>query len=132
MRAVENMRFFYSTKYFPAAPHCEIRIGIPDESLSVGPLLAFIDSGADGTLIPAHYLYPLQPEMYEEKYLQSQWGERRLVATYRLDIGIGDIRLPAIEVVADEQSNEIIVGRNVLNKLRVILDGPKQIVEISE
>jgi predicted aspartyl protease len=126
------MKFSYNTTYFPAAPHIEIRLGIPDESLKVGPLLAFVDSGADGTLIPARYVRPLQLEIFEHKFLLSQWGERRLVATYRLDVEIGDIRLPAIEIVADDQSDEVVVGRNVLNKLRVLLDGPKQLVEISE
>ncbi len=126
------MKFVYDTTYFPPAPHVEVRFGAPDESLKVGPLLAFVDSGADGTLVPAHYVHSLQLEIYDNKALIDYLGDRRMVATYRLDVGIGDIRLPSIEVVADENSSEIIIGRNVLNMLRVFLDGPKQIVDISE
>jgi len=40
------------------------------------------------------------------------------------------LRLPLVEVVADDRGNEVIVGRNVLNKLIVTLDGPKQVLEI--
>lgn len=126
------MKFIYNSTYFPPAPHVEIRFGVPDESLKVGPLLAFVDSGADGTLVPAHYIRALQLEIYDNKVILSHLGDRRMVATYRLDVGIGDIRLPSIEVVEDESSDEIIVGRNILNLLRVFMDGPKQIVDISE
>jgi len=47
-----------------------------------------------------------------------------------LDVGIGGLRLPLVEVVADDRGNEVIVGRNVLNNLIVTLDGPKQVLEI--
>jgi hypothetical protein len=43
---------------------------------------------------------------------------------YLVDIQIGNMTLPGLEVVGDEVSNEIILGRNVLNRLRVLLDGP--------
>ena len=38
--------------------------------------------------------------------------------------------LPGIFVVGDEQGDEIVLGRDVLNKLRIFLDGPARIVEI--
>lgn len=37
-----------------------------------------------------------------------------------------DIELPGIFVVGDERSNEIVIGRNVLNQLRIFLDGPNR------
>jgi len=126
------MKFTYNSDYFPPAPQSEFRYGAPDESLKVGPLRAFVDSGADRTLVPAHYVYSLQLEIYDDKFLLSHLGDRKMVTTYRLDVGIGNLRLPSIEVVADEDSDEIIIGRNILNMLRVFMDGPKQIVEISE
>ena len=50
------MRFAYDTRrYFPPAPHIEIRLGLPDESLAVGPLQAFVDTGADVSLVPMGY-----------------------------------------------------------------------------
>ena len=35
------------------------------------------------------------------------------------------------EVVADAEGAEVILGRSILNKLRVLLDGPAQRIEIS-
>ncbi|MCX6044436.1 MAG: retroviral-like aspartic protease family protein [Chloroflexi bacterium] len=126
------MNFKYNADYFPAAPQVEIRLGIPDQSLKIGPLSAFVDSGADATIIPLRYIRQLDVQAEDTKFIRSQWGESRQIDIYWLDLGIGDLRLPAIEIVGDDRGNEVILGRNVLNMLRVLLDGPKQIVELSE
>ncbi len=64
--------------------------------------------------------------------IRSQWGERHNVMLYLVDIQIGNLTLPGIEVVGDEISDEIILGRDVLNRLRILLNGPGEIVEVSE
>ncbi|MBI5349366.1 MAG: hypothetical protein HZB77_08650 [Chloroflexi bacterium] len=66
------------------------------------------------------------------RFLRSQWGERRPVDIYVLDIGIGDLRLAAIEVIADDIGDEIILGRNLLNQWTMTLNGAKQFLEIVE
>lgn len=125
------MKFAYDDNYYPPAPMVEITLGPPGEPLVVGPLRAFVDSGADATIVPYHYCQPLGLQVDDRKYLRSPWGERRVVDIYYLDIGIGTVRLPFIEVVADAEGDEVILGRSVLNKLRVLLDGPAQRIEIS-
>jgi predicted aspartyl protease len=126
------MNFKYNTDYFPPAPQMQIRLGIPGESLKIGPLLAFVDSGADATIVPLRYIRSLNVQAEDSKFMRSQWGEHRQVDIYWLDLGIGDLRFPAIEIIADDRGNEVILGRNVLNMLRILLDGPKQIIKISE
>jgi len=102
------------------------------EDKSTGPLSAFVDSGADATIVPYRYLQPLALQVDNRKYIRSQWGERRSVDIYLLDILIGDIRIPVVEVVSDRSGDELILGRNVLNYLRVVLNGLKQTTEIYE
>jgi hypothetical protein len=41
------------------------------------------------------------------------------------------LRLPWVEAVADDIGSELVLGRSALNKLRVLLDGPRATVEIS-
>jgi predicted aspartyl protease len=98
----------------------------------VGPLRAIVDTGSDGTIVPARTLSVFQPVEMDKAWLRSQWGERRLVAVYALDIHLDAFRLPAIRVVSDDRGNEIILGRDVLNKLRLLLDGPDQTIEMLE
>jgi hypothetical protein len=42
------------------------------------------------------------------------------------------IELPGTYVVGDDRSDEIVIGRNVLNQLRIWLDGPANLSRISE
>ncbi|MCZ7672315.1 MAG: hypothetical protein M5U34_36940 [Chloroflexi bacterium] len=51
---------------------------------------------------------------------------------YLIDVQIGEITLPGIEVVGDELSTEIVLGRDVLNRLRVLLDGVDEVTTITE
>jgi hypothetical protein len=44
---------------------------------------------------------------------------------YLLDVEVGDQLLPGIVVAGGPAANEIILGRNVLNRLALFLDGPK-------
>lgn len=93
------MKFRYSNQAFPAIPIVDIRLGVPRAALSVGPLRAYVDTGADATIVPAHHLRSLEMSISTKKHLRSPWGERRRVAIYRLDVGIGNMRLPSIEIV---------------------------------
>lgn len=124
------MRFAYTTHSQPAAPVVPIWIGPPYASLRVGPLQAYVDTGADGTIVPIRHLAPLTLVLADRSLLRSQWGERRLVKTYWLDIAIGEFKLPSIQVVGDEQGDEIILGRNLLNKFVLTLNGPQRLLEI--
>ena len=57
--------------------------------------------------------------------LRSPWGELHEVMLYLVDVQAGTIHLPGIEVAADENAGEIILDRNILNKLLLFLDGPQ-------
>lgn len=126
------MDFSYDTAYFPPIPSVEIRLGIPFEALTSGPFNAIVDTGADITIIPAQIMHQLRTPIDDYRYLRSAWGERQRVAIHSLDIDIGEIRLPAVEIATDESGDDIILGRNILNKLALKLDGPREIISLLE
>ncbi|MFZ1472519.1 MAG: retropepsin-like aspartic protease [Anaerolineae bacterium] len=125
------MKFSYDRAYYPSAPSIEIYLAAPESSWTIGPLQAFVDTGADVSLIPAKHIQSLGIPPDDRKFLRSQWGERRKVDVYWLDIGIGGWRFPMTEIVADDRGQEIVVGRNLLNKLVLTLNGPEQVLEVS-
>ncbi len=48
-------------------------------------------------------------------------------SVYQVDLIVNNqTRLPGVDVVSDDWGDEIIIGRNVLNKLRLFLNGPDQ------
>ena len=50
---------------------------------------------------------------------------------YLVNLRIRDINLPGIYVVGDDRANDIVIGRNVLNQLKIRLNGPEQVIELS-
>lgn len=124
------MKFPYASDYFPPAPVIQIRFGLPDETLQIGPVSALVDSGADVTIVPTSIPEMLGTESDNDKLIRAYSGDARIVQMYYLDIGIGEHRYPAVMVAADPQVEQAMIGRNLLNKLIVTLNGPKQELEI--
>ena len=120
----------YLHTYYPAMPAFEVRLGYPGQSLGSEPLLAIVDTGADGTLVPQSLLDEIGAPFTDEARLRSHWGEWRNVSLFTVDLGIEDFRLPGVEVVGDDQEQEIVLGRNVLNRLKLLLDGPAGRIEV--
>jgi len=85
---------------------------------------ALLDTGSDGCLVPIAYLEQILAPPMADTHIRSHWGEWRAAQLFAVDIELGSLRLPDVFVVGDEQGTEIVLGRNLLNKLRVLLDGP--------
>jgi hypothetical protein len=64
------------------------------------------------------------------KTVRGYTGGRRNVRTYLVDVDVAGLTLPGIEVVGDDAADQVLIGRDVLNKLRLLLDGPGQRTEI--
>ncbi|MEA3340548.1 MAG: retroviral-like aspartic protease family protein [Chloroflexota bacterium] len=122
--------YSYSREYVPTAPVVEIRLGAPGTEAKSGLLKAFVDTGADVTLIPMKHLRRNGAKKVDQATLRSQWGERRMVALYAVATEINQHHFNAIRAVGDEIGDEVILGRNLLNRLRLLLDGPASVVEV--
>ncbi len=49
-----------------------------------------------------------------------------------VDLLIDSARIPDVDVVGSDWQNQIILGRNVLNRLILLLDGPRAETDILE
>lgn len=101
-----------------------------DGSARTSPLLALVDSGADVTIAPTALLTSVGAEEIFSGHLRAHWGGRRPVTVSLVDLEIEGQLLPGIEVAGDEQGQDVLLGRNVLNKLVVLLDGPRRLTEV--
>ena len=124
------MKFPYSSAYEPSMPALQVKLGYPDGALVVGPILAIVDTGADGTLVPQAIVDDLGAPFVDAVRVRGHWGEWQQAQVFMVDLGIDGIRLPVVEVVGDEIGTEMILGRNALNRLKLLLDGPAGQVEI--
>jgi predicted aspartyl protease len=92
-------------------------------------LPALLDTGADISTLPPATIHHLNLVPLDEIPIASYRGEAVLVATYLVHIQIGSWAIEAIEVIAGGEAYAIL-GRDVLNQFRLILDGPRAILEI--
>jgi predicted aspartyl protease len=120
------MSFPYSTRYDPPIPALEIVLRAPEGNPSVGPLLALVDTGADGTGVPAEHMEQLEAIPIDWARLRGQWNEGHLVRVFLVDLQVGETWLPDVEIVEDRVGRDTLLGRNVLNRLRLLLDGPEE------
>lgn len=123
-------QYSHLTQYSPPIPAIELTLHALSRQSSVGPLSALVDTGADITLIPLVHLEQLGAPELDEVRLRSHWGSYTTVTTYLVDIEVSAGVLPGVEVVGDLYGDTILLGRNVLNKLLLLIDGPRQITEL--
>ncbi len=120
----------YSQRYTPPMPAIEVALGAPEAGCSLGPLTAIVDTGADISIVPREYLTQLRAPVVGAGHLRSPWGERQPIKIYELDVCIAGQLLSQVEVAADPQAREVLLGRDVLNLLNMQLDGLTETVTI--
>jgi predicted aspartyl protease len=121
----------YDANHVPAAPICEIYLGAGGGEPSFGPYKALIDTGADISVIPLPLIREISAQQVGRDRARSIWGDARTVTVYAVSLRIEHLHLRALRVVADEQSDEVVLGRNALNRLRLVLDGVAGVVEVA-
>ena len=123
-------RSYSPTHYFPPIPVLQVRIYRLGSAMRTDGVEATVDTGADMTIAPAELMEQMEALRVIETDLVSQWGDLHSVTLYLVDLEIENLLLPGIYIAGDETASEIILGRNVLNKLPLFLDGPEQQTEL--
>ena len=124
--------FYYDTTYagppFPTV-HVAIRNLNTDQTVEA---TAYIDSGADGTIVPRRLLDRIKARKVDEMTLRWGSGPRQRVDIFEILLQIGSYRALKVYAVGDQVEQRMIVGRDVLNQFVVTLDGLAGAVEISQ
>lgn len=114
----------FSHDFFPPAPVLRVQLCAPDHTPQHSSRAALVDTGADGTMAPLILMEQVGVPVSYMVNVRTHVGDRvHRAAVYRVDLIVEDnIRLPAIDVVSDDWGEEIVLGRNALNKLRLFLN----------
>lgn len=112
----------YDLDYLPAMPIVTLSIGIPDSETTL-TLSALVDSGADATMIPIKYLQEIQAIKRQRVFIRTISAQRAGANLYTISLQFAHYRRNRIEVVGNQDTDEVIVGRDILNHLVVTLDG---------
>jgi hypothetical protein len=115
----------YDDRYAPAAPVAMVRLQHPDRGESIVDIPMLIDSGADATLLPKSSVMALgligTGEKYRLEAFDGTTNESEAVQAVLVFLN-KTFRGRFLQV----ESEVGVIGRNVLNRVRLLLDGPAQ------
>ncbi|MEM7117822.1 MAG: retropepsin-like aspartic protease [Chloroflexota bacterium] len=126
----QSLTFEYNRLYSPSAPHVEVAIDGYDERYQPVALFAFVDSGADGTMLPIDILKSVGAEYADTVIMRGVAGGVQRLDRYTIRLRIGNQTVHSIEAVALDRGSEPILGRDVLNTLSLLLNGPANVTEL--
>ena len=115
----------YDAEYFdPPAPVAYVTLRNPATGALLPDVLMLIDTGADTTLLSADAVDQLgiEPDKDEEFEVQGFDGGIRMVKLVKLELFFLDKKFGGEFLLVDRPIG--ILGRNVLNNIRLLLDGP--------
>lgn len=107
----------------PSAPYALVTITRPDGTAEI-ELPAKVDSGAARTVIPATIADQLKLDVVDRLDFEGLGGQRVTLAIFRVLLTIRGCSALEVNAAASEGEPYILLGRDVLNQFRVVLDGP--------
>ncbi|WP_176233699.1 pepsin/retropepsin-like aspartic protease family protein [Candidatus Hakubella thermalkaliphila] len=128
MRLVMAYESKYDSDNFkPPAPIIRCSVSNPASPLKTEPVtvIGLVDSGAGITCIPLEVIreLDLKPVDVRTIYAYDGTGERKVI--YSAGVHLPTSESPIIRVVGTEDDHALI-GRDILNKWKLILNGPQE------
>ncbi len=125
------VRYLYIHQMAVPAPFVHVALRHPDGAAVLEEVPALVDSGADRTVIPLHYVGELGLVQMGQLAIAGFGGQITHSPTYLAEVTIRKVKPVVVKVLASEGEFYVLLGRDVLNHFRVVLDGPKLAVEIA-
>lgn len=123
------IRYNYNTQFDPPAPLVLVTLRNPRTAHFVVDQPAQIDPAADFTVLPDVTVELLQLVPVGEIEAMGLGRRIDVFTTFLVNIDLHDFTHALVKVIASDESY-ILLGRDVLNQQRIVLDGPKLKLEI--
>jgi hypothetical protein len=92
---------------------------------------AQLDSAADRTIVPGKLIQSLGLKASRVAEFEGLGGELVQLELYEISLSIQPLTAKLVEVAAHPNEPFVLLGRDVLNRYRVVHDGPRLVLEIS-
>jgi hypothetical protein len=119
------MPTYESNLFNPPAPVARVTLRDPSNGNTASDVLMLIDSGADITLVPQTSIDELKSNFDpQQSYeLEAFDGQRSIAQSVQLDLMFLRRTFRGRFLIIDSETG--ILGRDVLNHVAVVLDGPR-------
>jgi predicted aspartyl protease len=123
------LTFRYNRGLSPPAPYLDLEIAPFGRRRKPIRRRAKLDSGASMTVIPYSLLNQWQIPFVETVEVRAYNGQVSRRPVYVVNIVIGSRHFQEVRVTVAPR-RDILLGRDVMNRLRILLDGPDLVTEI--
>ena len=124
-----TVRFALSKHKNPPIPAVTLDLVAPDGSETVSGIAGIVDTAADCTVIPLTYLHQLKLRPVSQVQAQGFGTSLFVVDVYRVRVVIPNVCHVTIDAIEHARETHILLGRDVLKRLRFTYDGPNEFIE---
>jgi hypothetical protein len=124
------IRYRYSIHLSPPAPFVHVTLRNPADGAELKNVAAQIDSAADRSVLPLAISAQLGLAQMGTLAVGGLGGIVYTLPTFVVLVAIHDLEPRAIKVVASADEPWMLLGRDLLNFHRVLLDGPAAALEL--
>jgi hypothetical protein len=119
----------YNAQLQPPAPFVPVELGDPLGGPAV-TVPAQIDTAADRTVVPLDRVKALGLEPIDELLIGGFGGTRQRVPLYLVLLAVQTFPPVTVQVLAPADEPWVLLGRDVLNAHRLLLDAPNLVLEL--
>jgi hypothetical protein len=124
------IRYRYAHELSPPAPFVNVTLRCPTTGTLAANLPAQLDCAADRTILPGPVVDALGLVEDGRGFFQGFASEVIELPIFLVEINVHDFRALLIRAALGENESHILLGRDVLNANRILLDGPQLALEI--
>jgi hypothetical protein len=108
-----------------------VKIRRPVGGGSLAHLPAQLDTAADLNVVPWNVVNDLKLAQLDLIPTAGFGGHVTLVPTFLVELAIRQLEPVVVKVAASRDEPYVLLGRDVLNRYRIVLNGPELFVEIT-
>lgn len=124
------IRYGYNTQFTPAAPLVHVALRSPDGTRQVAGLPAQLDTASDRTVVPLDVVQQLGLVQMDQITVVGIGGSTLSIPTFLVQVEIRQLQPLLVEVAASSGEPMVLLGRDVLNLFKIVLDGPQLKLEM--
>jgi predicted aspartyl protease len=124
------IRYKYNTQVDPPAPFVLVTLRNPADGAELREVPAQIDTAADLTVLPSRFAHDLGLSEIGQARIVGLGGVSYSASVFVVLLGIHDSSPTPLRVVSSVDEPWVLLGRDVLNTRRMVLDGPELALEI--
>jgi hypothetical protein len=126
------IRYLYNRQTTPPAPFVYVTVACPKTGPATGLLPAQLDIGADRSVIPLDIARQLNLVQMDALPVGGFGTRVETLPTFAVSLAIREFPAVLLEIFGVRGEPFVLLGRDMLNRYRIVLDGPQLALEISE